>query len=472
MKAQLSFEAELDELFGKKNQRISPGIESVKKAASYLPNMNSASSVLIGGTNGKGTTSGMLWHMLSCAGLNSGLYTSPHIAFFSERIRLSNFPVDDAYLIEQAKELKNLLPEEIYAKLSFFDLSTLMAKKIFAMHQTDWDVYEVGLGGRWDSTNGFDHDGMAIVSISMDHIEWLGDNEKKIAEEKLGIVRSEKPLFWGMSDGVQLDVDGALLDKQSQISFPTYKVKEFVRYDDLKINVHINAPFGEMIFKIPEWVKQQSFIVQENFKISSAMFWWICCHEDTKPILQRLGFQSSQDLFLCGIARFAAQGTPWPMSLSARFQNLDLVKEGNRASPNLILDVCHNIASVEQFVNSMHSKFNLSSKTKVPGIVSILKDKDIGPMLLKLSEVLDPIILFQVQGDRTITVDRIKEAGVHFPLFDDFAAAWEYAKANWKKLPEKWAVCGSFYGVGEVFRYFEVEQQYQFQTQNLQGIWR
>ena len=191
---------DLDLLFAKRANNIKPGLERIKKSYEFLGKpAGNIPAVLIGGTNGKGSTSGFLWSLLAQSLSAVGLYTSPHLMEWSERFQISGRQVDDQDAIALAQELESLLPADLYAELSFFELTTLIAFRLFEREQVAMQVLEVGLGGRWDASNVADPLLSVVVSVSLDHQEYLGQDLRQILREKLGIMRSGCPLFWGQS---------------------------------------------------------------------------------------------------------------------------------------------------------------------------------------------------------------------------------------------------------------------------------
>lgn len=148
----------------------------------------------VGGTNGKGSTSHLLSAILQSAGYKVGLYTSPHLLDFRERIRVNGKMIDENFVVDFVKNHRNNY-EPIQP--SFFELTTLMAFIYFAQEKVDFAVIEVGLGGRLDSTNIVSPILSIITNISLDHTQFLGDTFAKIAFEKAGIIKPKTPVVIG-----------------------------------------------------------------------------------------------------------------------------------------------------------------------------------------------------------------------------------------------------------------------------------
>lgn len=146
--------------------------------------------ITVGGTNGKGSTCAMLEAILLAAGYKVGLYTSPHLVHFNERIRVNGASATDAQIIQQFDRINQARGE---ISLSYFEYATLAALLQFADSEVDVAILEVGLGGRLDAVNIIDSDCAIITSVDIDHTEWLGDTREKIGWEKAHIYRKDCP---------------------------------------------------------------------------------------------------------------------------------------------------------------------------------------------------------------------------------------------------------------------------------------
>ena len=154
-------------------------------------------TIHVAGTNGKGSCSHTLASILQCAGYKVGLFTSPHLLDFDERIRVNGTPIDHNYVTEWVEKKYPLLKDE---QPSFFELATMMAFCYFAEQKVDVAVIEVGLGGRLDSTNIIRPEVSVITNISFDHMQFLGDTLPQIAAEKAGIMKAGVPCIIGECD--------------------------------------------------------------------------------------------------------------------------------------------------------------------------------------------------------------------------------------------------------------------------------
>lgn len=151
-------------------------------------------TIHIAGTNGKGSCSHTIAAILQDAGYKTGLYTSPHLVDFSERIRVNGRPIEEDFVIRFVNEHKSFF-EPLHP--SFFELTTAMAFMYFAEKEVDVAVIEVGLGGRLDCTNIINPDLSIITNISLDHTQFLGHTLSAIAKEKAGIIKENTPVIVG-----------------------------------------------------------------------------------------------------------------------------------------------------------------------------------------------------------------------------------------------------------------------------------
>lgn len=151
-------------------------------------------TIHVAGTNGKGSCSHTLAAILQAAGYKTGLYTSPHLVDFRERIRVNGRPVEEEFVVDFVEKHRSFF-EPLHP--SFFELTTAMAFDYFAREKVDVAIIEVGLGGRLDCTNIIRPDLCVITNISFDHMQFLGDTLPKIAAEKAGIIKTGIPVVIG-----------------------------------------------------------------------------------------------------------------------------------------------------------------------------------------------------------------------------------------------------------------------------------
>ena len=169
-------------------------------------------SIHVGGTNGKGSTSHIISSILQEAGYKVGLYTSPHLKNFTERIRINGKEVSQPFVVDFISKHRSFLEKK---QLSFFEMTVGMAFEYFATQSVDIAIIEVGLGGRLDSTNIINPEVSVITNIGYDHTQFLGDTLKEIAFEKAGIIKSNTPIIIGEK---QEEVINVFLHKASKMN--------------------------------------------------------------------------------------------------------------------------------------------------------------------------------------------------------------------------------------------------------------
>lgn len=172
-----------------------PGLDNIIRLCDFFGNpQEHIQCIHIGGTNGKGSTSNMLASVLQEAGYKVGLYNSPHLIDFTERIKVNGKNCNKEFVFDFIQKLKNLPPD---IQPSFFEFTTIMAFEYFHQQQVDFAIIEVGLGGRLDSTNIIKPLFAAITNVQLDHQNILGNTIEEIAGEKAGIIKKNTPVIFG-----------------------------------------------------------------------------------------------------------------------------------------------------------------------------------------------------------------------------------------------------------------------------------
>src|SRR5215469_8880781 len=197
------------------------GLDNTFKLAALAGNpQNQLRFIHVAGTNGKGSTCAMLESIYRAAGLNVGLFTSPHLVSFSERIQINRQLISQTDVVRLVGQLKPLLkefPEDHHP--TFFEAVTIMALRYFAENKCDLVIWETGLGGRLDATNIVTPLASVITNIGIEHSEWLGDTVEKIAAEKAGVIKPGQPLITAATPGHGLEVIGsAAHEKRSPLT--------------------------------------------------------------------------------------------------------------------------------------------------------------------------------------------------------------------------------------------------------------
>ena len=175
-------------------QPIALGLERLQVVSQRLAQQPFCPLITVGGTNGKGSTCALLERILISAGYRVGLYTSPHLVRYNERVRVNGHAVDDASLCQAFAAVEKARAD---TPLTYFEVGTLAAWEVFAAARVEVIILEVGLGGRLDAVNIYAPDCAIVTTVDLDHMDFLGDNREAIGFEKAGIFRPGKPAICG-----------------------------------------------------------------------------------------------------------------------------------------------------------------------------------------------------------------------------------------------------------------------------------
>jgi dihydrofolate synthase/folylpolyglutamate synthase len=308
-------------------------------------------SVHVAGTNGKGSSSHLIAAVLQSAGYKTGLYTSPHLKEFTERIRIDGQDVSHEFVVDFVKQIKGIIST---VQPSFFETTVAMAFDYFASQKVDIAVIEVGLGGRLDSTNVITPLVSLITNIGYDHMDLLGKTLPEIASQKAGII---KPLIPVVISERQKEVESVFIEKareeKSPIFFSTdyYQLKEKPRSEDRVYDVYRG---GELVFENLECQLKGFY---QNRNIPGVLM--------TLDKLKEQGFSISDEAIRTGLSQVVSL-----TGLKGRWQKI-----GDR--PLMICDTGHNAdgirAVVEQLQATPHEKLHV--------ILGTVNDKDIRGIL-------------------------------------------------------------------------------------------
>ncbi len=309
-------------------------------------------TIHIAGTNGKGSSSHYIASILQSAGYKTGLYTSPHLKSFTERIRINGQTIPEQKVVDFVENNQSFLEE---LKPSFFEMSVGMAFEYFAKEQVDIAVIEVGLGGRLDSTNIITPLASLITNISFDHMDILGDTLEKIAGEKAGIIKHKVPVV--ISEKA-IEIEEVFIQKAQLENAPIYFSQDYFSVEksdesDLLLNISIldNSKNSTIELKSQLLGKYQLKNVLGVLKLVD--------------ILNQKDFQISEAHIQDGVSKVISQ-----TGLKGRWQILS-------ENPLMICDTAHNVAGISQIVESIQ-KIKYQKLWMILGFVS---DKDISSIL-------------------------------------------------------------------------------------------
>lgn len=300
-------------------------------------------TIHVGGTNGKGSVSCIISAILQESGYRVGLYTSPHLIDFRERIRINGEMIDKNYVIEFVEKYRDQF-EPIMP--SFFELTMEMAFLYFAEHEVDVAVIEVGLGGRLDSTNIISPDLSIITNIGFDHMKYLGDSLPKIAAEKAGIIKKHTPVVVGEIG--YSEVSQVFIDKAKSVEAPIVFAELYMN------NFTVENCGNSLTFnsdKYPNIKGQLNGPAQE--KNARTVLTAI-------ELLPELGYNIPKDAVYKGFENVIEI-----TGLMGRWQELQII-------PKIICDIAHNSHGLQYVVDRLKSEnFN-----KLHIVLGMANDKD------------------------------------------------------------------------------------------------
>ncbi|MCU4482225.1 bifunctional tetrahydrofolate synthase/dihydrofolate synthase [Acinetobacter ursingii] len=399
---------------------IDLGLERVIPVAEALGVMQPQAKVFtVAGTNGKGSTTTTLASILNEQGYQVGLYQSPHIYRFNERVKLKGQEVDDQTLIHAFVEVDQAR-RQCELSLSFFEATTLAAFVIFKQKQCDVWVLEVGLGGRLDVVNVIDPDIAVITNIGLDHTDWLGDTIEKIAFEKAGIMRPDIPVIFA---GLQ-DLPQAIQTQADQVNAKLYVAQQDYFYQAAGDGQGWNFASSGTTLKLP-----LSSLALEN--ISTAV-----------AAVLLSGLDISQAALSSGIKK---------AKLAGRFEQRVI------ANKTVIFDAGHNAHGVEFLLKQLRNFLEYNKQyTEVVAVFSMLADKDIKSVVERLKSTVLNWKIAPLNVPRAAPLSQLMDAlqGETVDSFESIQEAFKLAleQTNNNQLI---LVCGSFHTLEAVWEYLE-----------------
>lgn len=370
-------------------------------------------TIHVTGTNGKGSTSYYLSNLLQKADQKTGLFVSPYIYEFNERIQLNGKNISNNDLIKIANEIETAI--EILKKddpnfsLVTFEYEVALAFQFFAQENCDYAVIEVGIGGEHDKTNVIIPEVSVITTIGLDHEKIIGPTLKDIAEEKSGVIKSNKPVVLG---NVPQNVLEILLNKaQSENS------KSFLLGRDFQIKI------------MPDVIEYQDSKNLYNFAL--------------RPLVEAydigVAVQAIQLLQL-DLDRKEIEEAINETRIPGRY---DVIQ----TSPEIIVDGAHNLQAMENLLNLVRKK----KKGQIYVLLGMMKDKDLGPVTKLFKD--EKVTLTRIDYPRAARLEDFpKEAQKEFEYKENFEEAYTSLK-NKLQADDMLLVTGSFYLVGAVLNY-------------------
>jgi len=369
----------LEGLHPKGQAGIELGLERIQRVKSALGQTQHCPVIVVGGTNGKGSTCAYLESIVDRAGYKVGCYTSPHLLAYNERVRLNGQPASDAVLcaafarVEAARQATGMA-------LTYFEFGTLAAWEVFAAAGVEAAILEVGLGGRLDAVNAYEPDVSIVTTVALDHTDWLGPDRESIGFEKAGIYRTGKPALCADPQPPQ-----SLLDHAVAIGA------------DLRL---IGRDFG---FERPS---------AETGENRLQWRWW--CRSGDQLIKRALaypGLRGPTQLYNAAVALAAldALGDKLPVTMQAIRPGLIETELAGRfqvvpGKPAIVLDVGHNPQAIKVLTDNLS---NMGFFDRTHAVVGMLNDKDIVGALQPLKDKVDVWHVATLTGPRGTSAEAL-----------------------------------------------------------------
>lgn len=381
-------------------------------------------TIHIAGTNGKGSTSHMLAAVLQKAGFKTGLYTSPHLEDFRERIRINGEMIPEQEVIDFTEQTKSWYNE---IEPSFFEITVAMAFQYFAKEKVDIAVIETGLGGRLDSTNIITPELSVITNIGWDHMTILGDTLEKIAAEKAGVIKLNVPTIIGESNSVTAPV---FIQKAMQEKSLIYFADQEISISAWQYNIH-----HQLIVTLAEKDRETTLTLDLPglYQLKNASTAWMAVRQ-----LQKQGWDIEDHAAIDAFSQVRKL-----THLHGRWEIIEF-------QPKLVLDVGHNVDGMRQILHQLkHTTY-----TALHIVIGMVKDKDIQKVLTLLPKEATYYFTHS-HIPRAMPVEEFASLaemnGLTGGRYDDVNTAIAAAKRNAHR-DDLILVCGSVFLIGEIKR--------------------
>jgi dihydrofolate synthase/folylpolyglutamate synthase len=394
---------------------IEMGLERVTLIKQKLGLAIAAPIITVGGTNGKGSACAMLEAVLFEAGYRVGCYTSPHLLRYNERVKIGRVDASDQNLIEALQAVDAARGD---MALTYFEFSTLAAIWLFAREHVDVVVLEVGLGGRLDAVNAFDADCALLMSVSLDHMDYLGDTREAIGYEKAGIFRTGRPAI--CADPEPPDT---VLAHAADVGAQLLLIDRDFTYESQPRQWRYSGPGGER-----HGLPYPALRGEHQTANAAAVLAALDTLRERLPVSAnaiRTGLLTAEN--------------------PARFQ----VMPGR---PAVILDVAHNPAAAQALGRNLRQ---MRCEGRTYAVFTMLKDKDIVGVIEATRAHIDHWLISSSEGTRGADITLIQEAlaraGVREPVHacENVEAAYRLA-CEQASENDRIVVFGSFYTVAAV----------------------
>ena len=417
----MTYSATVQFLYGLQQHGIKLGLETIRALLGRVGDPHRRYPVLhIGGTNGKGSTAAMAASILQASGHRVGLYTSPHLIDFRERIRVNGVMIPESGVIHGVDMLRAASAPDLAP--TFFEFTTALAFHYFAECQVDVVVLEVGLGGRFDATNVVEPLAVAITTIGLDHEAYLGSTIEAIAMEKAGIIKTGVPVVLGRIGELARRV---IEDRASAVGAPVFRLERDFRCEG-------SSPADCRYTGLGLEVEHLGCPLQGRFQIDN-----LACSLALIELARKSGMTVPETAIRAGLQQVAWEG------------RLEIVGE----EPTVMVDGAHNPAAATVLAEYLAEWKHRKPAARVSLIVGMMRDKHPREFLAPLLPLADRLILTQADLPRAATGSELRlllgddapSAQVAPTPSDALAAAKQSAAAS-----DLICVTGSLMLVGEI----------------------
>lgn len=411
----MDYNSAIQKLFSLHQFGVKLGLDNISKLCNVIGNPQKKLKCFhVAGSNGKGSTASFLASILTEQGYKVGLYTSPHFVKFNERIRINGKEIDDNFIVKFVADLNSYIDSN---SPTFFELTTAMAFQYFFENDVDFAVIETGLGGRLDATNIIDPLISIITTLSLEHTNILGETLEKIACEKAGIIKNNRPVILGiMPEEAENSIKEIAQERGSNILLFKDSMKDFGDFIIVE-----NKPIRYHIFQTPLPGKHQ--LLNAGLAVKAV-----------KEVLP-----SVDDLHISRGIRNVIPNT----GIQGRYEIYN-------SRPRVIFDSAHNPAGIKCFLDEFNKEKNFYTKRTL--IFGAMRDKNIKGMLLLLKNSFESIVLTTIGYERAATVAELEEIAGKLGIKTTAAEKpEEYIKEYINsKENEVLVVLGSMYILGEI----------------------
>jgi len=407
----------LNAMYGLRRFGIKLGLSTIRRILEELGNpQNHFACIHVAGTNGKGSIASGIASILNAAGYRTGLYTSPHLVTFNERISINGKPISNARVVAAYKAVKNV--HHGSREPTFFEFATAMALYDFGRETIDWAVIETGMGGRLDATNIVRPAVSIISNLSLEHQDYLGNTLAQIAAEKGGIIKKGVPVVTGVRQTGALSV---LNNIAAAKSAPVLRLGK-----DFRVRRKSGSTFTYFGMQ-NRWPDMKTRLMGRH-QVDNAAISLAACE-----CLSRGGASISEENCRQGLLNLF-----WP-------GRLEIVSE----SPRIILDGAHNLVAAQNLATFLAQE---TDQRPITMVIGILDDKPYKAMLSALIPVTQKVIFTRPKIDRGLPPETLyaeaRQYGKEMMLLPDVQQAVQRA-VNQATPDDVICIAGSLYVVGE-----------------------